>query len=227
MGPVRLQRGDVARGPGLRRRRRRMVEGDPRASDVGVGRVRHGRAGREHRRSRVGALVGAPRSRLGRGEGRSPRRTAGASRGRRGAPRDDRPGSAPARPRRRLAGGRSCSRRRGDGHRGAEGSPPRRGGRSDDRLCAGGQREHGRVRRPRGSGRGGPRRRGVAPRRRCVRALGRGEPSHVGACARYRAGGLVGLRRAQVAQRPVRRRAMRSAPIPPSTRPRWRTRPRT
>ena len=206
MGPVRLQRGDVARGTRVRGRRRGMVEGDPRASDVGVGRIRDGRAGREHRRPRVGSLVGAPRPGLGRGAGRSARRTAGASRRRRGAPRDDRPGRAPARARRRLPGGRSRSHRRRDGHRCVGRRPRGRGRRSDDRLCAGRQRQHGCLRRPRRGVGVGPRRRGLAPRRRRVRALGRGEPAHVRAGARHRAGRFMGMRRPQVAQRPVRRR---------------------
>ena len=94
-------------------------------------------------------------------------------------------------------------------------------------CAAGGQREHRRVRRPRGSGRAGPRRRRVGARRRCVRAVGRGEPVDVRSSWTDRAGGFVGVRRAQVAERPVRLRATCSAPIPTSTRRRCRTRPRT
>ena len=94
---------------------------------------------------------------------------------------------------------------RGDGHRRAA-RVLRDGDRADDRLRAGRERQHRGLRRP-GARRGGrPRGRSVGPRRRCVRPLGRRRPAHAVTRRGDRARRLVGLRRAQVAQRPVRLR---------------------
>ncbi len=85
-------------------------------------------------------------------------------------------------------------------------------GRADHRLRAGRQREHGRVRRPARdrSGRAHPRR--MAARRRRLRPVGRGQPAHRPSGRGPRARRLLGLRRAQVAERPLRLRATCSAP---------------
>ena len=67
-----------------------------------------------------------------------------------------------------------------------------------------GQREHRRVRRPARRLRRGARARWLGARGRRVRAVGGGQPGAPAPHRRRRAGRLVGMRRAQVAQRPVR-----------------------
>ena len=171
--------------------------------DDGVRRVRHGSSGCEHGRSGRGPLARAERARLGRRPGRAPRRAADQSRRGRGAPRDDRPCRPPPRPRRELDRRRSGAARRSDGHHRAGSCPPRRR-RADDRLRAGRERQHRGLRRPGARRGGGAIGRSVGPRRRCLRPLGRRQPSHPVTRGGYRARRLVGLRRAQVAQRPVR-----------------------
>ena len=77
---------------------------------------------------------------------------------------------------------------------------------ADDRLRAGGQRQHGRLRSGRRDRRRVRGRRRLAPRRRRVRALGRRQPTLPAPHRGLRARRLLGDRRAQVAERPVRLR---------------------
>ena len=79
--------------------------------------------------------------------------------------------------------------------------------RPGDRVRTGRRGEHGLVRPASGDRRDRARDRCVAPRRRSVRALGGRQPGPAPPRRRRRGRGLVGDRRAQVAQRPVRLRA--------------------
>ena len=76
----------------------------------------------------------------------------------------------------------------------------------DHRLRAGGQREHGRVRPAGRDRRGLPRARRLVPRRRRVRAVGGGRPAPRAPRRRRGRRRLLGGRRAQVAERPLRLR---------------------
>ena len=150
--------------------------------------------------------------RLGRGR-EGPRRCAAGHRDRRrrGAPVAAQGGRA-ARPRQRAGaprgGGRPGTHARGQAAADLG---------SDDRLHAGGQREHRRLRPGRGDRRPGPRGRGLGARRRRVRALGgRGARARAPG-ARRGNGRLVGHGRAQVAQRSLRQRVrVRARPRAPS-----------
>ena len=89
--------------------------------------------------------------------------------------------------------------------------------RADDRLRAGGRDQHGRLRPARRDRRRLPRARRVVPRRRRLRPVGGGQPRAARAARRRRARRLLGDRRAQVAERPLRlrhrgRRRRRGAP---------------
>ena len=88
--------------------------------------------------------------------------------------------------------------------RAARGARPTR--RPDDRLRPGRQRQHGRVRPARRDRRRVRGRRRLAARRRRLRALGRRQPSLPPSRRRLRARRLLGDRRAQVAERPLRLR---------------------
>ena len=79
-------------------------------------------------------------------------------------------------------------------------------GQPTDRLRPGRRGEHGSVRRPRDDRRGLPRARRLGPRRRRLRPLGRGEPAAGAPRPGSRRSRLVGHRRPQVAQRPLRLR---------------------
>ena len=220
LGSVRVQRGAVAGRARLRGRRRRMAEGAPRPSRRGVGRLRHRRAGREHRRSRGGAL--AVLHRHGWDVGRD---------GLHGAPQvrvvvgAERHATIDRALRLLGLGERSIVEVPADSPTGrwtrprSRGIARRRTARPDDRLRAGGQRQHGRLRRPR------PR----PPQPRARRARGCTSTARSD-CGLRRARGtrqLVdgieladswALRRPQVAERAVRLRATRSARIPTCTR---------
>src|SRR6266536_1854677 len=77
-------------------------------------------------------------------------------------------------------------------------------GRPDDRVPAGRQRQHGRLRRPARGMRDRPPARRLGPCRRGLRVVGRGQPDHAAPGRRRRAGRLLGLRWPQVAQRALR-----------------------
>ena len=127
--------------------------------------------------------------------------------------RDDRP-CPPAARDRRLADRRRAGRRRGPHAPGRARDRPRCERRADHRLRAGRRGEHGLVRPVRRDRRDRARDGRVAPRRRRVRPVGGGEPDAAPLARRLRRRRLVGDRRAQVAERPVRLRprVLRASP---------------
>ena len=141
-----------------------------------------GGAGREHHRPGRRPPCRARARRLGRGARRSHRRAARERRLRRAGPRDDLHRAAAARPRR----ARRATRIRADDQgrmrpRGAAGGAgrPRR---ADDRLRAGGQRGHRRLRRLRADRRRLCRPRRLAARGRRLRTVGGGGAVHPRRC---------------------------------------------
>src|SRR5829696_7430670 len=112
-------------------------------------------------------------------------------------------GASAARSRRERARGGAGDAGRRDGSRGARGRARIRASRPGHRVRAVGQRQHWCVRRPECDRCRRTRGRCLAARGRRLWALGRREPAHVPARRGARARRLVGLRRAQVAQRPV------------------------
>ena len=176
---------------------RRVAARAVRASPGRVVRVRDRLPDGARHGTRSRARARAARARLGARRPRSLRRAAGARRRRRQASRHGRQGASTARH------GRTRDRPRGrPGTNGRRRPPARRA--PDDRLRAGRRGEHRRVRRRRRDR--GPRARGrrLAARRRRLRAVGGGLPLAPAPRPRRRARGLLGDRRAQVAERAVR-----------------------
>ena len=168
-------------------------------------RVRHGLPDGSCHLPRSGAPgpLRADRVRPARG---GPRGCAPASRRRRGeAPRHADPRAAAARNRPRPGAGRA-GRRPGEDARRAACRCPRKRDIAHDRVRPGRRGEHGSVRRPGADRRRLARARRLGPRRRRVRPLGRREPALRLPRPWSRRSGLVGDRRSQVAQRPVRLR---------------------
>ena len=184
-------------GPGL-------VAGPPGTAGERVRGLRHRRADGQchgpHGRPSPGARAGG----LGRGGRRPVRGTARHRRGGRRAPRGRRPGAALPRVRDRWR--RRVGRRRPRRPRPLRPGPrPRRGrGRAGHRVHAGREREHGSLRSDRRGLHHRPRARGVGPRRRRVRPLGRGQQGAPPPPRGLRGGRQLGRRHAQVAQRPLR-----------------------
>ncbi len=176
-----------------------------RASGGRLLRLRHGVPDRACHGARGGTARGARARGLGRKRAR-PHRRPGRPRGcERGAPHDGRPGAALPRPWHRMRGaGRDG--RPGPHARGRAAGDPSQARGADDRLRPGRERQHGLVRPARGNRGRRRRRRCLAARRRCIRALGRrlAFPSPPG--IRRRACRLLGNRRPQVAERALRQR---------------------
>ena len=196
-----------ARPVGARRREhgRRLGQGPPGDPGDRVVRLRHGLPDRPLHVPCRGATARARRRRLGRRRAGPCRLTAPHGARRLEAPLDDRPRAALP----RRSAGRRSTRSTLCRTAGSIPRPPRRARRrrgADDRLRPGGRGEHWRVRRPRRDRRRGRGHGRLAPRRRCVRAVGRGEPVAPPSRRRVGAGRLVGDRRPQVAQCPVRLR---------------------
>ena len=220
LGPDRLQRGDLARGDRGRGRRRRLAEGPPRPPGVGVGRVRHRGAGGEHRRAGGRPSPGAAPGRVGRRARRAGRRASRAGgRGRRAA-RHGRSRAAVARARRgtleEVAGRRERRDRRGRARRGA--GRRVRGARRSSASQAGNVNT-GACDDLAAGDRARPPARRLGARGRRVRVVGGGEPAHPPPGRRDRARRLLGVRRAQVAERALR---LRLRVLCPPRRPRGR-----
>ena len=194
---------------------------------IGVGGLHDRWAGSEHRRAGRGALEGPRTGRLGRRSGRSRRCPARESRRERRASCHDRPEPSPPRARRERDRGDSRARERCHGHGRALARPPLAARCADDRLRPGREREHRSLRRPQRRHVRRCRGRGVGARRWCLRALGRSQPGDEASRRRNRGGGLVGVRRPQVAERAVRLRIRVLCASGRPCRSRWSTRPRT
>ena len=204
MGPDGLHRDELAGGGGRRGDRGRVAEAGARPARRRHLRHRHGGAGREQRRARRGTPPGPGPRRLGRGGAGAHRRAEDPGGGKRGAPRHRRPRAATARDRggRSRAGGRRRQRR--DRPRRARPRARGRGEFADDRLPPVRQREHRRVRRRGRRVRCRRRQRRLGPRGRRFRALGGRQRVEEAPGQRPGAGGFLGRRRPQVAERPVR-----------------------
>ena len=206
VGPARLQRRHVARGGGGRGRGRGVAQGPPRPARECVVRLRHRRAGRQHRCARGRPTPGAGRRPVG----------TSSSDGLLGGPavrvvaNVERHATIDRTLRLLGIGVGALEPVAADGQGAidvadlARSSPADR--RTDDRLPAGRQREQRRVRRSRRRDRGRARTRRMGARRRGVRPVGRGQPGDSSPCRGHRDGRLVGHRRSQVAQRAVRQR---------------------
>ena len=228
-GGDRRRLADGGVGPERGRLRRRPGAVGRRGGRGGLGARAARAAGRQRRRLRHrrpdgelhlpggGAARGAARRGLGRRGRRAAGRPGGPGRRRRAGARDDRRRLPDARPRRRARCGSSRPTTRGGCAPTpcATRSPSTTGRRSSARRRA---RSTPAPFDPLGPiTRGLPRARRVVPRRRRLRPVGGGEPARRGAARRRRARRLVGHRRAQVAERPLRlrhrgRRRRRGAP---------------
>ena len=169
-----------------------FVTGAQMANFTGLAAALHAVLGRAGWDVELGGAVGCPAGPRARG---------------RAAARHRRPGAAL--PRRRHRGDRADPRGRPGADAGGRARQCiRRGPRRPpgDRVRAGRQRQHRRRRPGRADQRHRPPARRVGARRRRVRAVGGGEPAAAAAAGRRRASGLVGDRRAQVAQRALRLR---------------------
>ena len=175
LGPERLQRRALARSARVRGRRRLVAEAAARPAGLGVCGVRDRCRRRQHGRPGSRPVARARRTRAGTptATGSSERRGCESWRASSGTRRST--------GRSACSGSATVDRRRCPRRRTGRWTPmrwPRRSRpapRPDDRLRAGGQREHGSLRRPEGDRRRRPRARGMAPRGRRVRALGRRE----------------------------------------------------
>ena len=209
---------------GCRGGRRRLAQGAARHPGVRVGRIRHRRAGGEHRRAR-----GRPGTTCWpRPAGTSRRRVCSAAPRLRVVAGAERHATVDRSLRLLGLGSDAVEPVRADANGAIDvedlaARARRRRRRADDRVPAGRQREHRRVRRPAGRHRAGARARRLGARGRRVRVVGGGEPDAAPPGRRCRAGRLVGLRRAQVAQRAVRLGVRVLLAAPTCTRPRWRT----